>query len=79
MTTLFEQADERKARHLEVFEAELRKLGAERRRLEDEASAVRADIVRIARAAAAAGLTERRIAKAVGVTPAAAHKWLAPK
>ncbi len=79
MTSLFEKADERKARSLEVFEAELRKLGAERRRLADESAVVHADIVRIARAAAAAGLTERRIAKSVGVTPAAAHKWLGVK
>ena len=77
--TTFEEAAERKARSLEVFEAELRKLGAERRRLDDAAAEVRSDIVRIARAASAAGLTERRIAKATGVTPAAAHKWLVVK
>ena len=74
--TLFEQAEAQKSRALEVFENELRKLGQERRRLEDATADVRADLVRIARAAHAAGMPERRIAKATQVTPAAAHKWL---
>jgi hypothetical protein len=65
-----------KYRALETFANRLRILSAERRGAEDALASIRADIVRVARAAHVAGMTERAIARAAQVTPPAAHKWV---
>jgi hypothetical protein len=59
--------------------AQLRKLEVRVSRLDARLETAQADLVRAAKTAHVAGMTEREIAKAVRRTPKAVHVWVAQR